>query len=137
MSCQVWVPTKVGVVRLALVSKTTRPVPTGSEILENHWAEVAAEKNVMLSVAFGTANPPSVSVGALKVTLDCMIREASVVSVASAADVFQAIVSRLASLRMPLVAGFALLEAKIGEESEVVATVPPEKVGLTRVGPLE
>src|SRR4029077_6281077 len=43
LSLQVLGPTKVGVVRLALVSKTTRPVPTGSEILENHWALVALE----------------------------------------------------------------------------------------------
>src|SRR4029077_7439230 len=107
-----------------------------SEILENHWAEVALEKNVMLSVEFGTALPPSVRVGALKVTLDCMIREASVVSVASAALVFQAIGSRLARRKIPLVAGLAELEAKIGEESEVVATGAPERTGLTRVGPL-
>jgi hypothetical protein len=46
------VPIKVGVVRVGLVSKTSLPVPTGSEILEKYCAEVALERNVMLSVEF-------------------------------------------------------------------------------------
>jgi hypothetical protein len=80
--------------------------------------------------------PRCVRVGTFKVTLDCMIRLASVVSVASAALVFQAIESRLASRRIPLVAGVELLDWKIGEVSEVVALVAPERIALTSVGPL-
>src|SRR4029077_17696257 len=90
----------------------------------------------MLSVEFGTALPPSVRVGALKVTLLCMIRLASVESVASAALVFQAIESRLASLTTPLVAGLPVKELKIGEVMELVATGAPVRTGLASVGPL-